>query len=619
MLHHLPPSMHNDPFHFSSSSPERLATRYVATRPNPYTVKSQNTQHYTSLRSTAQLIPLDPRLSSASMTTSASSSTRFQQSSVDILYSSLEAASRSPRCSSKPAHTSPAKQYPLVTMVKPKPRPIKALALSAELAAAKRSSCVKLASAAAGKRRRNVVQVAKQHTKENNNATADLLASQARARSRQPTLSTSLSPSLPRRLTSSKAFLDIPRITIRSPTPEPEPALEHLFQGKSSNKAKPKGSHVPLYSDALLKGLDADLSNAEDGIDVILSKFFDLRKHARPVCIELLRYLAFSVSKLYSFVEELESELGQAKLRAISSRLFRHTITGFFHLLDDPLAPYGAASGLALVSLKVLQDFDKAAEWCCRAMAGPSTDCAKVTLKHDELFLNVLKDELDNILQRGLAMTDMHNKLALPGKEVPLFEDFSNDTARPGDEGPYRPGGIAWAERAKMRKQWAQDGDERDRFVGIDVVRFIGQLALHDVVGVDVLEKWLDRFLNQTVCLEIPSVWEIECACALLITVGPILDRKTERADTNLALTDALQTSAEESGGDRLVSQDYAKDKSRESAGKQLLQRAMDRVDFLVTKADISQSAREWFIEVQQLRERGWSREEDQDECLSSE
>ena len=624
MLHHLPSSTHNDPFHFPSSSPERLTARsHVATRPNPYTVKSQNTQYYTSLRSTAQTIPIDPRLSAT--TAALKQSPLLPQRSVDSLYSSLEAANRSPRCSSKP-QSSPAKQFPLLTMVKPKPRPVKAITLGAELAAAKRLSCVKVASAAAGKRRRNVAEAVKQHTKRSNSSSTTnstpILPPRSRSPSLSPTPTNSPSSQVPRQQKSPKAIaFQVPRITVRSPTPEPEPPLDSLLHGKSGGETQADDQHKPLYSAALLTGLSADLSKAEDGIDSILSKYFDLRKCARTICIELLRYLASSVCKIYSYVEDPESDLGQAKLRAISSRLFRHTITGFFHLLDDTLAPYATASSLALVSAKVLQDFDTATEWCCRVLEGRNTNRAQQNLRHGELFRNVLNDELDKILDRGLVMTGMHDRLALPGKGPPMFDNVTIESDGDSDWSPAssRSSGSQRIDRAEMRKQWAQKGDERDQFVGMDVVRFIGQLALHEVIGVTVLTRWLDRFLIQTVCIGTPSAWEIECACALLITVGALLDRKpeaTEPASCAAETTqDALGPKSSSSNSSDTTCVEF---QIQDHAGWALLHKAMDRVQFLVTEAEISPSAREWLVEVQQLRERGWRRDADLDSLNES-
>ncbi|SPO27865.1 uncharacterized protein UTRI_05008 [Ustilago trichophora] len=619
MLHHLPLSMHNDPFHFSSSSPDRLTpASYVATRPNPYTVKSQNPQSYTSLRTAAQSIPIDPRLGPTRPITTKSPLVH-QHSSVDCLYSSLEAASRSPRCSSKP-QTSPAKQYPLLTMVKPKSRPVKALTLSAELAAAKRLNCIKVASAAANKRRRNVVEAAKQqHTRSSaSSAATGTSASRGRGRSQSPILSSSpLLPSTPQRPATQKRALQVPRITIRAPTPEPEPSIEQVLQRSKDADPEQKNRNSPLYCNVLLNGLGADLSNVEDGIDTILSKYFKIRKCARPICAELLRYLASSVCKLYSFVEDPESEIGQLKLRAISSQLFRHTITGFFHLLDDPLAPYGTASSLALFSAKVLRDFDTATEWCCRMMSGPVTSRAQQSLQHGQLFLNVLNDELDKILGPGLAMTDMDSRLALPGKGRPMFQTLNGQMSIDGATETSATGYRARAERAEMRKQRAQEGDEQDRFVGIDVVRFIGELALHEVIGISVLSKWLNRFLLQTVCLDIPSAWEIECACALLITVGSTLDHKPKVAEATVLSTElgAEMTSKASSSSSSSSSSRHANSEfeTEDGFGWELLQKAMDRIETLVNKGDISPSAREWLVEVQQLRERGWNRDDDSD------
>jgi hypothetical protein len=48
-----------------------------------------------------------------------------------------------------------------------------------------------------------------------------------------------------------------------------------------------------------------------------------------------------------------------------------------------------------------------------------------------------------------------------------------------------------------------------------------------------------------------------------------------------------------------------------DKAAIETMQKTMDRIDFLVTHADISPAAREWLIEVERLRERGWSRDDD--------
>lgn len=498
-------------------------------------------------------------------------------------------------------------------MIKSKLRSAKTLDLHSELAAAERLNSVKVVSTATVKRRRYSAETARQHHK------AGLSAPRPQPCTR--TLRSSSAPSSPspaEPLAPKSETLKVPRITIRAPTPEPEPALDHLFafkavDGSASNK------DAPLYSKLLLEGLCADLSNAEEGVDCILSKYLDVRKNARSVCIELLRFLTSSICRLQSFVKDPESEFGLAKSRAISSQLFRHTVTGFLHLLDDSLSPFGTASNLALVSAKIVQDFDKATEYCNRLLNLSS--CIHRKLNHGKLFLNVLREELDKILERGLAMTDMYNRLNLPGKGSSVFPCFSVD-AIPDTEGTTRishAGGSAWKECVEHRKRLAREGDLRDRFVSIDVVRYIGELAIHEVVGVPVLTKWLDRFLTHTVYLGIPSAWEIECACALLITVGAMLDCRPEPGDPS---TTATASPAEEANTGLKASSSRSRCQNSEAVsscktesrlGFQLLQKAMDKVECLITEAQISGSAREWLVEVQQLRNRNWSRESDHD------
>lgn len=616
MLHQHTP-MHRDPFHFSSSSPDRLTTRpYVATRPNPYTVKSQNTQFYTSLRSTAQPTPIDPRLNTLSAV-SKDFASPLDRRGADNHYSSLEAASRSPPCSSKPQTTSD-RPYPLLTMVKPKPRSVKALTLSAELTAAKRLGSNKVASAAAEKRRKNVVEAAKQHTR---GATSPLTrTTSSRGRSRSPSLaqlSPRSTPSPPKQASPPRNRLQVPDITFRSPTPEPEPEipLEGLLQSRANCDDGSKGKSQPLYSTSLLSDLRADLAKSEDGIDAILSKYFDSCKDALVISVEMLRFLTASISTLYSFVQDPESELGQAKILAVSSKLFTHTVTGFFHLLDDPLAPYAVASSLAFVSAKIVQDLDKAIGRYCSFINVPAR--VQQQVDHGQLFLNVLNDELQKILDRGIALINSQNRLRLPEKESTSHQKVSIGADLDDYGFTCLPGGKAWEERIELRKQKAQDGHAHDQFVGIDVVRFIGELVNHKVIEASIVSRWLDRFLVQTAYLGIPSAWEIECACALLITVGATLDLKSDAAQPSSAITslDAEQKAAKVS-----CSSSPKEDidcsltaKKEHNVGFQVLQKAMDRVDFLVSNAEISLSAREWLIEVGQMRERGWAREDDLD------
>lgn len=618
MLQHLHHSIHKDPFHFPSSSPERLGSRsYVATRPNPYTIKSQKTQHYISLRTTAQSTLLDPRLTTAVSSTRSFSTS---QQAIDSLYRSLEPAATSPRCTSKPPPLS-SRANSTLTMVKPKPRPVKALASNTDMDTPKRMTGANLASTTVDKRRRSVAEAAKQHGKTISSTHKIFSPSRARVCTRSRSPAPLASPESPSPLQSTlprASKLVIPKITVRAPTPEPISALDPAVQKEEGCHNVLMHTSTPLYMDTLFMHLAADISKAEDGIDSILSKYFDVRKPAPSICTELLRYLATSLCRLYCCVEEPDSDLGQLKLRAISSHLFQHTVTGFVHLLDDPLAPYATANHLALVCMGVLQDFDKATNWCCRVLDGPSS--AQQHLKHGELFLNVLNAELDKILQRGLAMSNKHNRLNLPGQSSSFPQWFSNEEQNDRDAS-IQSGGSTWQSRNELRKQWAREGDKRDQFVGIDVVRFIGQLALYQVVSVHVLAKWLDRFLLHTVHLGIPSVWEIECACALLLSVGAMLDQRTAlntlhtsrlaNSDFNEAKKEAKNVQAASSNEQGGAKTQYASTTSSDD-GLDVLNRAMEKIDRLILHKEISRSACDWLIQLRQLRERGWRSREDE-------
>ncbi|CBQ68900.1 conserved hypothetical protein [Sporisorium reilianum SRZ2] len=607
-----------DPFNVGSSSPEKPPPpSYVATRPNPYTIKSQNTQYQASLRTTAEpfvkpfveAFAIDPRLFTPTVP---SVSDLSKHKPTDRVYSSSEAADSTPPCPSKSPRSTPAPKHPKPTMVKSKSRPVPSLTSSVELpTATKRQSCVETASQAANKRQRNVAQAATHPSRvmlpSHGVPTRSRSLPYPNSSARFPLFPISLEYVPRSRVAPQKRRkLVIPKITLRAPTPEPPPPPEQLLPKKDTD-AKIKDMSEPVYVNGLLFGLTADMSKVEDGIDDILSKYFDTRKPTGAVGIELLRTIASSMSRLYCAVKKPGSQLGLLKLRAISSHMFKHTVTGFFHLLQDPLAPFAAASCLALVSAKLLQDFDKATDWCCRIFAGPTQ--AQQNLRHGDLFLNVLLAELDLIFDRGVALTDQQSRLTVPGKGC-AFSKWLHAMEMDDDElMSARPGSSAWLRRLELRKQYAQEGDQRDEFVNLAVIRFIGQLVIHHVISLQVLAKWLDRFLVNTVYLGIPSVWEIECGCALLITVGATLDRQPEARHAVVAAaamdTSSFSSTADE--GEQASSESDAGDRAGDSQGFELLNKVMDRVDHLIAEDNISQQARGWLIEVRNLRERGWT------------
>uniref|UniRef100_V5EYS8 Uncharacterized protein n=2 Tax=Kalmanozyma brasiliensis (strain GHG001) TaxID=1365824 RepID=V5EYS8_KALBG len=489
-------------------------------------------------------------------------------------------------------------------MVKSKSRPVKALALSADQAAAKRSNHGKVENAAATKRRRNVAETSKLQSKGNGVASRTAMLPGVRH-----VTSASISPLAGPR----KPAIVLPEITIRSPTPEPELSVEQVLEADVDYAALRADKSATLDADILLQDLNADMTKLEDGIDDVLSKYLDVRKCQPAIYNELLRSLASSLSRMYCYVEEPESDLGLARLRAITTHCSKHVVTGFFHLLEDERAPYGTPSSIALVSSNLGRDLDDTVDWCCRIMNGPSRH--QWNLDHGGLFRNVLHAELDAILRRGLDITGTDSSLALPPEERPSRKRAINDEDEENDvSASPRPGSSEWIDQMEERKQLAQQGHDMDMFTTRDVIIFVGELVLHDVIATPILAQWLDRFLVHTVYVGVPSNWEIECALALLATVGAVLER--DRHDDDTSISDAeppeptLKISLSPPRLLNLDSQDRQAHEAspfRSSNDPDVLSKTMGRVQQLIDQADVSAVAREWLIELQRLRERGWT------------
>ncbi len=112
-----------------------------------------------------------------------------------------------------------------------------------------------------------------------------------------------------------------------------------------------------------------------------------------------------------------------------------------------------------------------------------------------------------------------------------------------------------------------------------------------------------------------PSNWEIECACALLVTVGAALEQDfaddTSQSEAELSASVSRDDSLA-SAMPSLGSKDNAThDASIAGLESDVLNRAMERVRRLIDHGEISEMAREWLVLLQQLRERGWKHRAD--------
>lgn len=315
----------------------------------------------------------------------------------------------------------------------------------------------------------------------------------------------------------------------------------------------PRPEPAASPQDVHLLQLETELIRTKADLDTILSKYLHPKLSTLPYSIlnELMRFLANSICRLGDTGDQARTHL----LPDFCSQLFRHIVTGIFHLLDDVRAPYATAHSAAQLCLALSQELHTYVSHSDRGHKTGIADWVQSEVK----FGTVLIHELKQILEEGVKLSNKHNRLALPGSVAPQPKSSSVETRM---------------QRSKLQNQLARQGQIEDAFVGVDVVRFIGEAFIINLVSYKELAAWLDRFLIHTIHPTIPSAWEIECACALLITVGETID--------------------------------HVADIEVKDGGRALLDPWMRRVDFLVLHGDISDVARDWLIQLQKLRIRKW-------------
>lgn len=299
--------------------------------------------------------------------------------------------------------------------------------------------------------------------------------------------------------------------------------------------------------------LETEIVSVKIDLDTVLSKFLHpkLSTLARSISSELLRLLSKAICRVDGLGDVGRKEL----LPNFLTQIFRHIITGVFHLLDDSRAPYHTAHSAAQLCWILSRELHM---YVAHVNREDKTNLADWT-KDEAQFDSALTQELEKILHRGMQLSNKYNRLTLPGEAPPKGK--CQDT-----ESQVR--------RLELRRGLARQGDLQDVFVGVDVVRFIGEAFLLGLTSNQVLTSWLERFLLHTVHPDIPSAWEIECACALIITVG-------EHLDNGIVYDGGI-------------------------GGSSMLDPWMRRVDFLVLHGDISSVARDWLIQLQMLRSRKW-------------
>ncbi|PWN52521.1 hypothetical protein IE53DRAFT_367130 [Violaceomyces palustris] len=270
--------------------------------------------------------------------------------------------------------------------------------------------------------------------------------------------------------------------------------------------------------------------------------------------------------------EEIEEMLRAAMME----KVFEHIVTGISCLLADTRSPYEAPLSIARlcsvikcsftapVQMVVVrkgpmasdtlthgsridfkqkirnwqQDMDLKTIGSTLGQTLPANQGAEVdgtghrfrpkTLSPAELFMTLLEAELLKALDKGEEVKDRSRCLEVPAARKNGKRKHSMSSAtiteREKDLELLLKGGITEEEWRRKERRKAATGDVKDEFISIDGVRFVGELYKLGLIGPDMVHTWLDRLLFETVYPGVPSMWELECACALLITAGRSLE-----------------------------------------------------------------------------------------------
>ncbi|EPQ25715.1 uncharacterized protein PFL1_06709 [Pseudozyma flocculosa PF-1] len=261
--------------------------------------------------------------------------------------------------------------------------------------------------------------------------------------------------------------------------------------------------------------------------------------------------------------EPMQRALPDEELRArkASAEAFLHLqaveklcdilVSGFSCLLADVMMPHHGPAAMARLCDTLDRRLDAAIASDVKASPGShgtgvqssqhpmgrKGTCASGMPKPSSVLLEGLQNEFEKALERGYLIRDRVSRLTVgsgaPRRKLSVApepslarEEHHLDKLR-----RIRQDGLTNEERRDMEFKTAARGSPRHMFMPIDTVRFLGELYKLGLQPLSSVRDWLQRLLYDTARPELPSVWELECACALLITCGQSLesDSRTKR------------------------------------------------------------------------------------------
>ncbi|KAN0061909.1 hypothetical protein ACQY0O_005904 [Thecaphora frezii] len=225
-------------------------------------------------------------------------------------------------------------------------------------------------------------------------------------------------------------------------------------------------------------------------------------------------------------------------------KLFEILVGGFTCLLADQRMPHQGPVALALFC----RTLHKRLNWAigiypsfyvghpCSPQAfsaqsspNPTERLYPMLPEPSAVFVHALQREFNGALQNGYLIRDRVSCLAAvagPRRRAPAggMARLTREEQKIEELQSLARGEITQDEYRLRERRLAARGNPRHAFMSVGGVRFLGELYKVGLLPLSMVRDWLRRLLFDTARPEMPSIWELESACALLITCGGSLE-----------------------------------------------------------------------------------------------
>lgn len=270
---------------------------------------------------------------------------------------------------------------------------------------------------------------------------------------------------------------------------------------------------------------------------------------------------------------KVSPQWGAEKLQSTMKLVMEHIVTGMVALVTDDRAPYETPTALAHMCLSLQEELPSLVDlhygtsstitskrqapespiscWvkaCASAESLSSMTSSSISTVEEsdeaawrqvlsevhpgKVFMTTLRETIQATYEKGETIRSKANLLAVPPPRKGSRKRWQAANAeinairaiREKEISQVTGGVITVPEFRRRERKRAAIGNVRDNFAAFFFVRFVGELYNCRVLEVSIIRQWLQRFFFNTVFPGVPSSYELEAGCALLITVGDMLD-----------------------------------------------------------------------------------------------